>query len=191
MLHGLRLGSHPLRFFRSGIVSIQSALPSSDSALSALRPLGSTIVTRFPATMGRSDSRARFRSVIDSLAKLAPGSLPPVTGLPGSWLILGARAVRSDPGKSLICFCPLLGSGCWLRCIRPVGHFRLCVTRLVSVRFRYGSTLAPRSSGDRVAAAAVRVASCLMNNYMAHLMGFARSTRLFLAHRMENTRSNS
>jgi len=56
--------------------------------------------------------------------------------------------------------------------------FIFSVTRLISVRFRYRSTLASRSSDFSVAAAAVQVASCLMNNYMAHLIGFARSTRL-------------
>ena len=56
------------------------------------------------------------------------------------------------------------------------------VTRLISVRFRYSSALASRSFDASVAAVAVQVASCLMNNYMAHLIGFARSTSLFLAH---------
>jgi len=82
LLPGSRLGPHPFRFFRSGVLLwiTQSALPSSDSALSALQPLGSTVITRFPATMGCADSRARFRPVIDSLAELAPVPLPPKHG---------------------------------------------------------------------------------------------------------------
>jgi len=90
-----------------------------------LQPLGSTVITRFPATTGCSDSRARFRPVIDSLAELAFVFLPPNTGLSGSCLILGVRAVRSDPGKSPTCVRSLLRSECWLRCIWPVGHFHL------------------------------------------------------------------
>src|SRR5208283_1418900 len=69
----LRALAHPLRLFRSGIVvATQSALPSSDSALSALRPLGSTIVTRFSATTGRSDSHAQPRPVMNCRAEVAP-----------------------------------------------------------------------------------------------------------------------
>ena len=72
-LPGFRPFAHPLRLFRSGIVvATQSALPSSDSARSALGPLGSTIITRFPATTGPSDSRAQSRPVMDFRAKLAP-----------------------------------------------------------------------------------------------------------------------
>ena len=43
------------------------------------------------------------------------------------------------------------------------------VTRLISVRFRYSSARASRSFCTGVAAAAVRVASCFMDIYMAHL----------------------
>jgi hypothetical protein len=43
------------------------------------------------------------------------------------------------------------------------------VTRLISVRFRYSSARASRSFRAGVAAAAVRVASCFMDIYMAHL----------------------
>jgi hypothetical protein len=84
-LTDLRPLAHPLRLFRSGIVcATQSALPSSDSARSALGPLGSTIITRFPATTGPSDSHAQSRPVMDCQTKLAPDSLPPYVGLPGS-----------------------------------------------------------------------------------------------------------
>jgi hypothetical protein len=51
---GLGLGRS--QFFRSGIV-IQAALPLSSISMPSLRPLRSTVITRFPATMGLSDSR--------------------------------------------------------------------------------------------------------------------------------------
>jgi hypothetical protein len=44
------------RFFRIGTF-VQAEFPSSYPNLSAFRPLRSTVVTRFSATMGRSDSR--------------------------------------------------------------------------------------------------------------------------------------
>src|SRR5439155_11117264 len=47
-----------LQFFRSGTF-IQAAFPLSSISMSSLRPLRSTIITRFPATMGLSDSRQR------------------------------------------------------------------------------------------------------------------------------------
>ena len=163
LVPGLRLGSHPLRFFRPGVFFwiTQSVLSSSDSALSPLRPLGSTVVTRFSATMGRSDSRACFRSVIDCLAESTPSTLPPVTGLPGSWI---------DPWRSR---CPLrprevpdlllfigFGQDVGFAIYDKLATSIFRVTRLISVRFRYSSTLASRSSNVSVAAAVVQVASC-------------------------------
>jgi hypothetical protein len=51
-----RCGFLRLRLLRSGTL-VQAVLPSSYSCAFPSRPLGSTIVTRFPATMGLSDSR--------------------------------------------------------------------------------------------------------------------------------------
>src|SRR6266542_4033309 len=51
-----RLRSLKLRFFRSGTF-VQAAFPLSYISTSSLRPLCSTAVTRFLATMGLSDSR--------------------------------------------------------------------------------------------------------------------------------------
>jgi len=79
----------------------------------------------------------------------------------------------------------VLSSSSVLASLHPiVGHLRFRVTRLISVRFRYklGRAL-PAASAPGVATAAVRVASCFMDNYMAHSQ-FTRSTRLGLAHRM-------
>src|SRR6266498_4172553 len=55
-LSAFRLRSLKLRFFRSGTF-VQAAFPLSYISTSSLRPLCSTAVTRFLATMGLSDSR--------------------------------------------------------------------------------------------------------------------------------------
>jgi hypothetical protein len=167
----LRALAHPFRLFRSGIdLTTQSALPSSDSALSALRPLGSTIVTRFPATTGRSDSHAQPRPVMNFLTGLAPLAPPPSMGLPGSLvdplaLVLSALTPEGRWPASVHCFDQRAG----FTISDKLATFVFGVTRLISVRLRYGSAHASRSSHVGVAAAAVRVASCLMNNYMTHL----------------------
>ena len=70
----------------------------------SLRPLGSTVVSRFVATMGRSDSRAGtsadylFSTLVDCLS--TPVSLHgPLMFLNG----LSDRAALFDPGEPLAC----------------------------------------------------------------------------------------
>jgi hypothetical protein len=172
LLPALRLGSHPLRFFRPGVlVSIaQSALPSSDSARSALGPLGSTIITRFPATTGPSDSHAQARPVMNCRTGSAPSAPPPNMGLPGSLidpvaLALSALTPEGRWPASVHAFDQRAG----FTTSDKLATFVFGVTRLISVRFRYSSARASRSFCTGVAAAAVRVASCFMDIYMAHL----------------------
>src|ERR1035438_7677533 len=71
----------------------------------ASRPLRSTVVTRFLATMGRSDSRRDRPTVIYSRRALARAASP---GLPGSSTDLSSRAVSYHPGRSDGCSHPLL-----------------------------------------------------------------------------------
>jgi len=75
----------------------------------ASRPLRSTIITRFFATMGRSDSRRDHPTVIYSRRTLAHAASP---GLPGSSTDLSSRAVSYHPGRSDGCSYPLLPHRC-------------------------------------------------------------------------------
>src|SRR5712691_10971142 len=91
-----------LQLFRNGIF-IQAAFPLSSISISLLRPLRSTVVTRFFATMGLSDSRqGPTKSYLFLLAVLAPA------GLPGSFADLCTRAAPFHPEEPNDCSCPLL-----------------------------------------------------------------------------------
>ena len=97
---GPRLGK--FQFFRSGIF-IQAAFPLSSISISSLRPLGSTVITRFLATMGPSDSRqGPAKSYLFPTAVYAPA------GLPGSLTDLSTRAALSYPEEPDDCSRPLL-----------------------------------------------------------------------------------
>jgi hypothetical protein len=75
----------------------------------AFRPLRSTVVARFLASMGRSDSRRDHPAVIYSRKALARAASP---GLPGSSTDLSSRAVSYHPGRSDGCCYPLLPHRC-------------------------------------------------------------------------------
>jgi len=97
---GLGLGK--LQLFRSGIF-IQAAFPLSSISMSLLRPLRSTVITRFLATMGLSDShQGPATSYLFLLAVPAPA------GLPGSLTDLSTRAAPSHPEEPDDCSRPLL-----------------------------------------------------------------------------------
>ena len=126
------------RLFRSGIDSIQAALLSSCKSTFPSRPLRSTVITRFFATMRRSDFRSRPAGGY-GFPHAVGGSPTTRPGLPGPSTALSLRAVPSHPG----------GPG---GCMRPLLHRRqqasssledwpppLCVTRPMRVRLRYGS----------------------------------------------------
>ena len=99
------LGQHRPRI-RSGIF-IQAGFPSSYSSTLAFRPLRSTVVTRFLATMSLSDSRSqpRYGYVFPHPVGGSPTTEP---GLPGSLTDLSTRAVPYHPGRSAGCSCLLL-----------------------------------------------------------------------------------
>jgi hypothetical protein len=121
------------QFFRSGIF-IQAAFPLSSISMSSLRPLRSTVITRFLATMGLSDSRQKpAKSYLFPLAVSAPA------GLPGSSADLSTRAAPSHPGQVRRLLTPVASS--------PIPGFilfgglatRIGVTRPKRVRLRCGS----------------------------------------------------
>src|SRR6266571_4722641 len=84
--------------FRSG-TWVQSGLSSSYSSVFPARPLGSAVVTRFPATMGLSDSRPMpahgylFPPAVGRVATPAP------PGIPVSSTNLSLCAVPNHPEK--------------------------------------------------------------------------------------------
>ena len=128
---GLRLGK--LQLFRSGI-SIQAAFPLSSISMSLLRPLRSTVITRFLATMGLSDSRQG-----PTPGYLFPVAVSAPAGLPGSSTDLSTRTAPSHPEESGDCSRPLLdrrfqASSFSGRLATPVS-----VTRPNGVRLRCGS----------------------------------------------------
>ena len=122
-----------LRFLRSGTV-VQAVLPLSYISTPSFRPLRSTLITRFLATMGRSDSRQ----------EPTPGYLFPVAvsapaGLPGSLTDLFTRAAPSHPEQSGDCLCPLLRRRFQASSSSADWPLLNCVTRPIWVRLRCGS----------------------------------------------------
>ena len=129
----MRLRSLKLRFFRSGI-SIQAAFPLSSISVSLLRPLRSTVITRFSATMGLSDSRQRL--AIGYLFPLAAGA---AAGLPGSFADLSTRAALSHPEEPGDCSCALLDRRYQASSSSADWPLLSRVTRPKQVRLRCGS----------------------------------------------------
>jgi len=155
-------------FFRSGI-AIQADLSSSYRSMLALRPLRSTIVTRFLATIGLSDSRSGHSCGYGFPHAL--GSSPATcAGLPGSSTDLSTRAVPSHPGESDECSHPLL-----LRRWQASGSLApwplpLCVTRPNRVRLRYGSRVRRTRLRRFDYSSGARLAICSMGNSQNELL---------------------
>jgi hypothetical protein len=123
--------------FRCGMV-IQAGLHSSYRSMLAFRPLRSTIVTRFHATMSLSDSR--LGHACGYVFPCAFGSLPATpAGLPGSSIDLSTRAVPSHPDEFDECSCPLLVRQWQASGSLAPWPLALSVTRPNRVRLRYGS----------------------------------------------------
>jgi hypothetical protein len=128
------------RFFRRETF-VQAEFPSSYLGVLAFRPLRSAIITRFFATMGRSDSR--------------PGPPPGLFIPPARWTALRPpRRVSEVP--RLICLrapspsTPRGSAGAFAHCfpadgrLHPswkTGHLPLAVTRPNRVHLRYGSRI--------------------------------------------------
>ena len=128
---GLCLGT--LQFFRSGTF-IQAAFPLSSISMSSLRPLRSTVITRFFATMGLSDSRQR-----PAIGYLFPLAVSAPAGLPGSFADLSTRAALSHPEEPGDCSCPLLRRRYQASSSSADWPLLSRVTRPKQVRLRCGS----------------------------------------------------
>ena len=139
----------------------QAVLPSSYIGMFSVRPLRSTVVTRFFATMGISDSRPvpPCGYVFPQSAGRVAASAPP--GLPVSSTNLSLRAVPNHPGKPGVAMLPLFST--------PVAGFtilgRPAVFHLAS-RGRIGFTcitarrFASRDFAKRIAPLHARSATC-------------------------------
>ena len=142
-------------------ICIQAAFLSSYSSTFTVRPLRSTIVTRFLTTMGLSDSRSGptcgygFPQIVDGSPTARPG-------LPGSSTDLSTRAVPFHPGKPDECIHPLLLHRWQASASLADWPLALCVTRPNRVRLRYGSRVRlPRLRG--VDCSAPRLVGYLLN----------------------------
>src|SRR5262245_9131498 len=131
--HTINLTLGKLQLSRSGIF-IQAAFPLSSVSLSSLRPLRSTVITRFFATTGLSDSRqGPAKSYLFPLTVIAPA------GLPGSSADLFTRAALSHPEESDDCSRPLLHRRFQASSSLADWPLLFSVTRPKQVRLRCGS----------------------------------------------------
>ena len=135
------------RFLRFRVVTavrsesfLQAVLLSSYSCMLSMRSLRSTVVTRFFATMDRSDSRPvhDLRLCIPERRRFR-FPFPVLPGLPGSLTNLSLRAVPNHPGKPCRCNSRFFPAGIGLHHLRQAGRISTHVTRPNRVHFRYGS----------------------------------------------------
>jgi hypothetical protein len=160
----LRFHTGWLQFFRSG-TSVQAVLPLSSISTSMFRPLRSTVVTRFFATMGLSDSRQ----------EPVPGYLFPLTvcapvGLPGSSTDLSTRAAPSHPEQPGDCLYPLLHRRFQASSSSADWPLLPCVTRPIRVRFFFSKkktaarVFASQGFASRIAPTRACSATCRTGN---------------------------
>ena len=178
--HG-RHNCHPPSL-RRGICIQAEFLSSSHSSLT-FRPLRSTVITRFLATMSLSDSRSQppCGYVFPHTVGGSPTTEP---GLPGSLADLSTRAVPFHPGEPDECTHPLLHRQWQASASLADWPLPISVTRPIRVRLRYGS---------RVCRTRLRTANCstpalvwlpvVRVIYRMNSFQFTRSARLGLAHR--------
>jgi hypothetical protein len=161
---------------------VQAEFLSSYQSKLAFRPLRSTIVTRFIATMSLSDSRSKppHGYVFPHVVGGSPTARP---GLPGSLTDLSTRAVPYHPGKPDDCSRPLLHRRLQASSSLADWPLPLCVTRPNQVRLRYGSRV--RFSGLHRADRSTAVPESLSAERVIRRVNsfqFTRSARLGLAH---------
>ena len=148
----------------------------------ASRPLRSTVVTRFHATMSLSDSRTQ--PVCGYVFPHPVGGSPTTgPGLPGSVTDLSTRAVPSHPGKPDDCIHPLLHRRWQASSSLADWPLPSCVTRPNRVRLRYGSRV--RRTRLRVCNYSQPALDWLPAERVIRRMNsfqFIRSARLGLAH---------
>src|SRR4026208_279100 len=148
-----------LQFFRSG-TCVQAVLSTSSISTSMFRPLRSTVVTRFSATMSPSDSPRNRSHVIYSLW---PFLL--LGGLPGSSTDLSTRAAPFHPEQPGHCTYPLLRRRFWLHLIRQTGHCYLCNEADSGSRFITAARVfASQGFASRITSALACSATCPTGN---------------------------
>jgi len=134
----------------------------------ASRPLRSAVVTRFLATMSRSDSRRNRPAVIYSRRTLAHAASP---GLPGSSADQSSHAASNHPGRSDGCSHPLFphrSQGSPLSGGLATFH---CITGPNRVRLRCGLRVRPgKASPVRITPTRACRATCRTGNLQGELL---------------------
>src|SRR6185369_445820 len=149
-----------LQFFRSGTL-VQAVLSTSSISTSMFRPLRSTVVTRFSATMSPSDS--------------PPGTAHKLFipyGRSCSWGVsqvsstdLSTRAAPFHPEQPGDCTYPLLRRRFWLHLLRQTGHCYLCNEADSGSRFITAARVfASQGFASRIASAHACSATCPTGN---------------------------
>jgi hypothetical protein len=119
---------------------VQAEFPSSYPDVSAFRPLRSTVITRFFATMGRSDSRPEpLPGLCLPLARwpFASGPLHRVSQVPR--LICPRVLSPTTPEGPAVASAPCFAAGVRLHPRGRTGHLQVPLTRPDRVHLRYGS----------------------------------------------------
>jgi hypothetical protein len=141
--------------------------------MSLLRPLRSTVVTRFLAHMGRSDSRPSRPRVMHSPRALACLRRPlrRVSQVPR--LIFPHAPSPTTPESPVIALAPLLHHRLQASSRMAAWPLSVCITRPNRVRLRYGS---------RVRLARLRVTDCSAPRGLRYLLNGQLQGKLLSAH---------
>ena len=129
------------RVFRKGTL-VQAEFPSSYPNVSAFRPLRSTVITRFPATMSRSDSRPEptLRLFIPPRRWSRPARPPRrVSQVPR---LIFLRAPSPTTPRSPVAACThYFATSARFHPHAKTDHFPFALTRPKRVHLRYGSRI--------------------------------------------------
>jgi len=165
---------------------LQAAFSSSYSCALLLRPLRSTIITRFFATTSLSDSLSEHQRWLCFPFADWSGALPfpprRVSQVPRFVFRCAPSSITPKDSTVALTRCFTADSGLHLSWAGWPSLF-FCVTRPNRVRFHYGSQLrAARASPQELLPATPRALHVIRATYMATSFQVARQTRLVLAH---------
>ena len=159
----------------------------------SVRPLRSTVVTRFVATMQPTPTPTRRRRTVIASRTALPSPLArhralklddTARGLPGSSTALCVRAVSTHPGRRAACWCFLLQRRCQASPTPAGGPSPLVSRGRLEFAYATARTLAARGFVDNIAVAThARLATCQRSHYRVRTFHPTRSARLILAHR--------
>jgi hypothetical protein len=140
----MRTGHHPNEWILRRGTKVQAEFPSSYPSMSAFRPLRSTVITRFPATMSRSDSRPgpTLRLFIPP-RRWSPqqsGAPPRRASQVPQPIFLRAPSPTTPRSPAVAC------AHCFTASFRfplhaKIDHFPFALTRPKRVHLRYGSRI--------------------------------------------------